>query len=203
MGCREKVAMFQNIFLFKNKIVQIYKYGIIAHSSPLLLPLSPAAAALCQWEAMTRSGGDWEPMRGREVMWPGPVLPLSAVTASLGSASTDRSLKYFLRQSGEIFLIAEREWSELFFLTNCSQTWLCLSVGVAHYELCGRDVPTLQLRQLIPHLLLGSGSSSSSSELQLALLHSGLPRGPSRAPPSQERTVRQGENYQTIPVEWR
>ena len=68
----------------------------------------------------------------------------------------------------------------------------------AHYELCGRDVPTLQLRQLIPHLLLGSGSSSSSSELKLALLHSGLPRGPSRAPPSQERTVRQGENYQPV-----
>ena len=105
MGCREKVAMFQNIFLFKNKIVQIYKYGIIAHSSPLLLPLSPAAAALCQWEAMTRSGGDWEPMGGREIMWPGPVLPLSAVTASLGSASTDRRnifwdnlVKYFWSQ---------------------------------------------------------------------------------------------------------
>ena len=49
-GCREKVAMFQNIFLFQNKIVQIYKYGIIAHSSPLLPPppLSPAAAALRQ-----------------------------------------------------------------------------------------------------------------------------------------------------------
>ena len=81
------------------------------------------------------------------------------------------------------------------FLTNCSQTWLCLSVGVAHYELCGPDVPAIQY-QLLPHLLHpGTSSSSSSDNINVAQLSPGLSR-PSRPSPSQEGDLGQGRNQQ-------